>query len=138
MKLLKYGFGIRSLYVGFRRLRKAVVESFGELQKSGAFYETTKANVDALKTSLLTLKFQFGAAFEPIFNAVAPAIKTFIDNLVNAMNALSAFMARLTGKSTYSKVKWVNTATGQAAKNAKELNKQLQKFDELNNLTTLC
>ena len=136
MKLLKYGFGIRSLYVGFRRLRKAVVESFGELQKSGAFYETTKANVDALKTSLLTLKFQFGAAFEPIFNAVAPAIKVFIDNLVTAMNAISAFMARLTGNSTYSKVKWVNTATGQAAKNAKELNKQLQKFDELNNLTT--
>ena len=136
MKLLKYGFGIRSIYVLFRRLRKAVTESFGELQKSGAFFETTRANVEALKTSLLTLKFQFGAAFEPIFNAVAPAIKAFIDNLVSAMNALSAFMARLTGKSTYSKVKWVNTATGQAAKNAKELNKQLQKFDELNNLTT--
>lgn len=136
MKLLKYGFGIRSIYVLFRRLRKAVTESFGELQKSGAFFETTRANVEALKTSLLTLKFQFGAAFEPIFNAVAPAIKAFIDNLVSAMNALSAFMARLTGKSTYSKVKWVNTATGEAAKNAKELNKQLQKFDELNNLTT--
>lgn len=136
MKILKYGFGIRSIYVLFRRLRKAITESFGELQKSGAFYETTRENVESLKTSLLTLKYQFGAAFEPIFNAVAPALKILIDKLVDAMNAVSAFMARLTGNSTYSKVKWVNTATGEAAKNAKELNKQLQKFDELNNLTT--
>lgn len=134
--ILKYGFGIRSLYVLFRRLRKAVVESFGELQNSGAFYETTRQNIESLKTSLLTLKYQFGAAFEPIFNAVAPALKVLIDKLVDAMNAVSAFMARLTGNSTYSRVKWVNTATGEAAKNAKELNKQLQKFDELNNLTT--
>lgn len=136
MKILKYGFGIRSIYVLFRRLRKAITESFGELQKSGAFYETTRENVESLKTSLLTLKYQFGAAFEPIFNAVAPALEVLIDKLVDAMNAVSAFMARLTGNSTYSKVKWVNTATGEAAKNAKELNKQLQKFDELNNLTT--
>lgn len=134
--ILKYGFGIRSIYVLFRRLRKAIVESFGELQNSGAFYETTRQNIESLKTSLLTLKYQFGAAFEPIFNAVAPALKVLIDKLVDAMNAVSAFMARLTGNSTYSKVKWVNTATGEAAKNAKELNKQLQKFDELNNLTT--
>lgn len=134
--ILKYGFGIRSIYVLFRRLRKTLVESFGELQNSGAFYETTRQNIESLKTSLLTLKYQFGAAFEPIFNAVAPALKVLIDKLVDAMNAVSAFMARLTGNSTYSKVKWVNTATGEAAKNAKELNKQLQKFDELNNLTT--
>lgn len=134
--ILKYGFGIRSIYVLFRRFRKTIVESFGELQNSGAFYETTRQNIESLKTSLLTLKYQFGAAFEPIFNAVAPALKILIDKLVDAMNAVSAFMARLTGNSTYSKVKWVNTATGEAAKNAKELNKQLQKFDELNNLTT--
>lgn len=138
--ILKYGFGIRSLYVLFRRLRKAVVESFGELQNSGAFFETTRANVESLKESLTTLKYQFGAAFEPIFNAVAPAIKVFIDKLVEAMNAISAFMARLTGKSTYSKAvynaaKFANN-TGKAAKAQKELNKQLQGFDELNNLTT--
>lgn len=140
MSILKYGFGIRSIYVLFRRLRKAVVESFGELQNSGAFFETTRANVESLKESLTTLKYQFGAAFEPIFNAVAPAIKVFIDKLVEAMNAISAFMARLTGKSTYSKAvynaaKFANN-TGKAAKAQKELNKQLQGFDEINNLTT--
>ena len=140
MKILKYGFGVRSIYVGFRRLRKAVVESFGELQKSGAMWETTKSNVESLKTALATLKFQFGAAFEPIFNAVAPALESFINMLIRAFNALSAFIAKITGRSTYSKVESVTLAaaknTGAAAKNAKELNKQLQKFDELNNLTT--
>ena len=140
MRVLKYAFGIRSLYVLFRRLRKAVIESFGELQTSGAFFQTTKANIDALKTALATLKFQFGAAFEPIFNAIAPALQTFINYLITAMNVISAFMAKLMGKSTYSKVESVTLAvaknTGSAAKNAKELNKQLQKFDELNNLTT--
>ena len=140
MTVLKYGFGIRSLYVGFRRLRKAVVESFGELQKSGAFYETTRANIEALKASLTTLKYQFGAAFEPIFNAIAPALQTLINYLITAANAISAFMAKLTGKSTYSKaVASANDladATGGAAKAQKELNKQLQGFDELNNLSS--
>lgn len=140
MTVLKYGFGIRSLYVLFRRLRKAVVESFGELQKSGAFYETTRANIEALKASLNTLKYQFGAAFEPIFNAIAPALQTLINYLITAANAISAFMAKLTGKSTYSKaVASANDladATGGAAKAQKELNKQLQGFDELNNLSS--
>ena len=140
LKILKYGLGIRSIYVLFRRLRKAVVESFGELQKSGAFFETTKANVDALKTSLATLKFQFGAAFEPIFNAVAPALEAFINYLIKAMNVISALFAKLTGKDTYSKVAAVTLETKNntagAAKAAKDLNKQLQQFDELNNLTS--
>lgn len=140
MKILKYGLGIRSIYVLFRRLRKAVVESFGELQKSGAFFQTTKANIEGLKTSLATLKFQFGAAFEPIFNTVAPALQSFINYLIKAMNVLSAFIAKVSGKDTYSKVAAVTLAaannTASAARAAKELNKQLQGFDELNNLTT--
>lgn len=140
MTILKYGLGIRSLYVLFRRLRTAITDSFTQLQNSGAFYETTKSNIDSLKNSLLTLKYQFGAAFEPIFNYIAPALQTLINYLITAMNVLSAFFAKLTGNSTYSKVKSVTAAaaknTGTAADNAKELNKQLQGFDELNNLTS--
>lgn len=139
-KLLKYVFGIRSMYVLFRRLRKAVQESFGELQNSGAFFQTTRANIEGLKASLSTLKYQFGAAFEPIFNAVAPALQTLIDYLVTAMNVISAFFAKLMGKSTYSRAvagaTSLGKATGGAAKAQKELNRQLQGFDELNNLTS--
>lgn len=137
-KILKYGFGIRSLYVLFRRLRTAVKDSFTELQNSGAYYETTKSNIDALKSSLSTLKYQFGAAFEPIFNTVAPALQTLVNYLVSVMNTLSAFIAKLTGKSTYSKAVASTAAiasnTGSAAGSAAELNKQLQGFDERNNL----
>lgn len=140
MRVLKYAFGIRSLYVLFRRLRKAVVESFGELQNSGAFFQTTRANIESLKASLTTLKFQFGAAFEPIFNAVAPALQKLVDYLITVMNVISAFTAKLMGKSTYSKavanMGSLAKNTGGAAKAQKELNKQLQSFDELNNLTT--
>ena len=140
MKVLKYGFGIRSLYVLFRRLRTAITDSFTELQNSGAFYETTRSNIEALKTSLTTLKYQFGAAFEPIFNTVAPALQTLINYLVAAMNTLSAFIAKITGKSTYSKAvastAEIASNTGSAADNAKEMNKQLQGFDELNNLSS--
>ena len=137
-KILKYAFGIRSMYVLFRRLRSAVKDSFTELQNSGAYYQTTKANIDALKSSLSTLKYQFGAAFEPIFNTVAPALQTLINYLVTVMNTISAFIAKLTGKSTYSKAVASTAAiaanTGSAAGSAAELNKQLQGFDELNNL----
>lgn len=140
MLILKYGFGIRSLYVGFRRLRKAIIESFGELQKSGAFYETTRRNIENLKNSLNLLKYQFGAAFEPIFNAVAPALNVFIQHILKAMNAFSAFTAKLMGKDSYSKAVLKSTeladSTKDAAKAQKELNKQLRGFDELNNLTT--
>lgn len=139
MKILRYGFGIRSLYVLFRRLKEAIKDSFGALQSSGAMFETTRANITALKNSLQTLKFQFGAAFEPIFNAIAPALQTLINYLVTVMNVISAFTAKLMGRSTYSKVSAVLTKTGSAAggaaKNVKELNHQLQGFDELNNLT---
>ena len=138
--ILKYGLGIRSLYVLFRRLRTAITDSFTQLQSSGAFFETTAANVDSLKTALLTLKYQFGAAFEPIFNYIAPALQTFINYLIAAMNVLSAFVAKITGNSTYSKVKSVTAEvaknTSSAADSAKELNKQLQGFDELNNMTS--
>lgn len=138
-KILKYGFGIRSMYVLFRRLRTAVKDSFTELQNSGAYYQTTKANIDALKSSLSTLKYQFGAAFEPIFNTVAPALQTLINYLVTVMNTISAFIAKLTGKSTYSKAVASTAAiadnTGSAAGSAAELNKQLQGFDELNNIS---
>lgn len=137
-KILKYAFGIRSMYVLFRRLRTAVKDSFTELQNSGAYYQTTKANIDALKSSLSTLKYQFGAAFEPIFNTVAPALQTLINYLVTVMNTISAFIAKLTGKSTYSKAvastAAISANTGSAAGSAAELNKQLQGFDELNNL----
>ena len=138
--ILKYGFGIRSLYVLFRRLRTAIKDSFTELQNSGAYYETTKANIDALKSSLSTLKYQFGAAFEPIFNSVAPALQTLINYLITAMNTLSAFIAKITGKNTYSKAVAatgdIASNTGSAADSAKEMNKQLQGFDELNNLSS--
>ena len=138
-KILKYGFGIRSTYVLFRRLRTYVVDAFTELQNSGAYFETTSANVTALSNALSTLKYQFGAAFEPIFNTVAPALETLINYLVAVMNTISAFIAKLTGASTYSKAV-VSTAaiadnTGSAADSAEDLNKQLQGFDELNNLS---
>ena len=138
MKILRYGFGIRSLYVLFRRLKEAIKDSFTQLQYSGAEFETTRANIEALKNSLLTLKYQFGAAFEPIFNTIAPALQTFINYLVAAMNTLSAFFAKLTGRSTYSKVASatakVASSAGSASKAVSDLNKQLQGFDELNNL----
>ena len=138
-KILKYGFGIRSMYVLFRRLRSAIKDAFTELQTSGAFFETTNANVDALSDSLTTLKYQFGAAFEPIFNTVAPALQTLINYLVSVMNTISAFIAKLTGASTYSKAVVATSEiadnTGSAASSAEDLNKQLQGFDELNNLS---
>lgn len=139
MKILRYGFGIRSLYVLFRRLKEAIKDSFGALQSSGAMFEETRANINALKNALLTLKFQFGAAFEPIFNTIAPALQTLINYLISVMNTISAFTAKLMGRSTYSKVAQVmsnvGSSAGGAAKNVKELNHQLQGFDELNNLT---
>lgn len=79
--LVKYGFGIRSLYVLVNKLRSALVDGFKNLsQYSGE----TNGSISMLWSSLERLKNSLATAFAPILTVVAPILSKFIDMLSTA------------------------------------------------------
>ena len=137
MTVMKYAFGVRSMYFLFRRLRTAVKEAFTEMAKSSP---EVGAAIRNLQTALNGLKGSLATAFAPIFTAVAPALTYLINMLTAAMNALGAFFAALTGQNSYKKAVGVAKAAGgsasksakKAKKDVKDLKRELMGFDELN------
>lgn len=131
--ILKYGIGIRTLYVLFRKLKQYTVEAVKAFAENDP---ETKKNIDELKASLSALKGSWGAAFAPILNAVIPVLQTLIGWLAKAASAIAQFFAVLSGKGTFKKA-IANTGKlsdnlGGAADNAKEAKKQLMGIDTLN------
>ena len=93
---LKYGLGIRSVYVLIGRLRRAIIEGFGNLAQ---YSSETNGSISMLMSSLTMLKNAFAVAFAPILNVVAPYLSTFINMVSTAANKVGQFFAALTGKS---------------------------------------
>lgn len=132
-KLLKYLFGIRSLYVLFNKLRSALVDGFKNLaQYSGS----TNGAISGLISSLTQLKNSFATAFAPILTAVAPALNYLISLLNSAVTAIAQFMAALTGQKTFTKATKVQQNYAESLKKtggaAKEAKGELASFDKLN------
>ena len=97
--------------------------------------------MDNLTSSLLTLKNQIGAAIGQALDGIAPILMKIVGWVTAAIDALSQFFAVLQGKSTYTRAKqvsvqWQDTADniGSANANAKELQRTLLGFDEINAL----
>lgn len=132
-KLLKYLFGIRSLYTLFNKLRGALVDGFKNLaQYSGS----TNGVISGLISSLTQLKNSFATAFAPILTAVAPALNYLIGLLNSAVTAIAQFMAALTGQKTFTKATKVQENYAESLKKtggaAKEAKSELASFDKLN------
>lgn len=128
--VLKYAFGIRSMFFLFRRLRAAISEGFGELKKQNP---EVKAALDSLSKSFNGLKGSLAAAFAPIVTAVAPMLTTLINMLTRAINTIGAFFAALTGKSTVAQsIGAIGSSAGKSSGKVKELKRELAGFDELN------
>lgn len=133
--LLKYGLGIRSLYVLANVLRRSLVEGFQELVKYDA---ETNASISAVVSSLSTLKNSLATAFAPIVNVVAPILAQFIDMLATAISYVGMFFSVMTGKTTYTKAIAVQKdyaasleGTASAAGSAAEAIKNLSGLDEI-------
>ena len=129
--MLKYGLGIRSLFVLFNRLRGALKESFDSLS---SYDPRVRASLRSLSASLNGLKGSLAPAFAPILTAVTPALTALINLLTRATNAVGMFMAALTGQSYYTAAQGVasigDSATGSSGA-VKELKRQLAGFDQL-------
>ena len=140
--ILKYAFGIRSLFVLVNKLRSALVDGFKNLaQYSGE----TNNSISMLMSSLTQLKNAFAAAFAPILNVVAPILNTLIQKIISVVNTFGQLTSALTGKTTYVKAKKVQqdyakslNSNANSAKNAKKANEELKRtilsFDQINKM----
>lgn len=135
--MLKYGLGIRSMYVLFNKLRNAIKEGFGNLAQVSAPVNTA---ISSLKSSLTQLKNSLATAFAPILTAVAPMLTTLINMLSKAATYVGMFIAALTGQKTFTKAVAVQEdyaagleKTSSAAKDAaKAMKGYLSPLDEIN------
>lgn len=134
--IMKYAFGIRSLFVLVNKLRSALVEGFKNLAQFNDGVNPTNTALSNLKSALTQLKNSFAVAFSPILTVIEPILTRLISLLSTAMNYVGQFFAALTGASTFTKAIKVQenyakslNGTASAAKKAK---KSLYAFDELN------
>jgi len=142
LTILKYGFGIRSLFFLFRRLRNALTEG---LKSLAAVNPELNSSISGMMGALTNLRNAFASAFSPIIQVVAPIITYFINMLTAAVNHIGMLIAALTGKPFYkasgATAKFAGTtekagkAAGKTAKAVKEEKRQLASFDKLDILS---
>ena len=132
-KLLAYGFGIRSVYMLFRKLRSAIGEGIKNLVQVDK--ETNNA-VSGMVSSFSQVKNSIAAAFAPIITMVAPYITRLMDMLNAAISKIGQFFAALSGKGTFTKAVKVQQDYAKSLNgtttSAKKASKALYAFDELN------
>ena len=130
--VLKYGFGIRSIFLLYRKLRAVMKEGLTSMAQQ---FTETRVQVESLKNSWSGFKASLVSAFQPIFSYVVPALVTLINYLTSAMNTLANFFAILTGQGWYYKAKKGNQSVaksiGGTGAAAKEANEQLAEYDDL-------
>lgn len=139
--LLKYGLGIRSLYVLFNKLRSAIVAGMNNLVQ---YSSETNSSVSLLSNSMSQLKNAAAAMAAPLLNAIAPALNQIIQLCISAANAINQLISALTGKGTWIRAKKQTNnyaaglkKTGSSAKKAaKDIQLSVLAFDELNQLTS--
>ncbi len=137
-----------ALYRAIRSAIKSVSAGIKEgLQNLAMFsyqmkeLDTHKANkVLSLYTSnFLYLKNAIATAVIPVLKMLEPIIDSVINRMVDFINIIAQLGSFLSGSTTYTRAKYyykdyaesLDKASGSAAK----LNKQLAKFDEINNIT---
>lgn len=110
-------YGIRSAFYGVRNA-------------ANEFLSSQDATARQLSANISYLKYAIGASLAPVIEFIT----NLIYNLLKAIQSLVYFFARI---NIFSRASAKNLASGagSAGKTTKELKKQLQAFDELNNIT---
>ena len=118
---------------------RAVLNNVGDGFQSLAIHSAKfNESMSDLINSSKTLGYSVSAMVSPLINALAPALKSIIELITRAVNALNQLFSALAGFSTWNKAKkftdsWADSLKG-ANSAAKELKKTVLGFDELNQL----
>ena len=135
--ILRYGFGIRSLYFLFRRLRKYAKESLDEMAKS---FPEVNTQMSRAVTALNKMKGALGTAIQPLLNVVVPVLEKVANLISRILSLIGSVFAMFTGQGKIYQAVATQTdyaasldKTGASAKKAKkELEGYLSPIDEIN------
>lgn len=131
--LLRYGLGVRSLFALMNKLRSALVDGYKNLAR---YSSRTTAAISSIMSALTRLKNSFASAFDPILQAVAPALVTLINLISEAVSRIGMLTAALTGAKTFTKATTIQEdyakSLDKTSKAAKKEKAVLASFDELN------
>ena len=133
--MMKYGLGIRSLYVLFRKLRSAITEGINNLVQYNGGINQTNAAMSQLMSSLAYLKNAWAAAFSPILSYVAPVLSRLISMIATVVNTIGKLFAALSGKTSFTAAKYkqndyaagLSSGGGSKGKSAQEKYEEAQK-----------
>lgn len=135
--IVKWGFGIRSVFIAYRKLRAAISEAWKNMAQINDGNNAVNKSLSEVTSSLTYLKNSFGAAFAPILTVVAPIISKFVDMMADAANAVGMLIARLSGQKTFLKAIKVYKDYAKSIKDSnKEQKQQLANYDKLNNVSS--
>ena len=131
---------VRSAIKGISTACKEGVNNLA--QYSAALNSTDAAAANATMSeyasTLLQVKNSVGAAVMPALAALLPVINTIASAFITAANAVNQFFQALRGQSTFTKAKKNTVDYAKSLKSAsgaaKELQKTLLGFDEINRL----
>ena len=128
----------------FTYIRNSIMSMSGLSVVTGVFTDFNNRmreayqNNEAIQSALARLRGALYAAFNPIYEAVVPALVTLVNWLSKAISYISAFLSALSGKSLKENTQGAQKlakAVGGVGGAAKEANKQLAQFDRLNTLS---
>ena len=119
--------GARGLQSILNRLRNSILAGFKDIYNQDKQFKT---QIDTIKQKVLDIQVAFAEALMPVIQMALPYIKQLLDWVMSLLGVLTRFISTVTGIKAYSKaIKGLGGAAQQA-------NKQLSKFDELNNLSS--
>lgn len=138
--------GMSVLYSSVFRMITAINQGLAEgMQNLAQYSERTNQSISSLMSSMTQLKNSFATAFAPILDVVAPYLVTFINLISKAVTYVGMFFAALSGRTSFVKAIPVTEdfaagldktagSANDANEAAKELEKTLLGFDEINKL----
>lgn len=132
--IMKYAFGVRSLFFLIRRLRTFLLEG---LQGLGEAYAPFGQTIQSFKNALNELKGSFISAFAPIASTVIPILNTLMSAITAVLNKIAMLFAALRGQTSYLKANVVpateaaGSAASGAADAAEKYKKTLAGFDDV-------
>jgi len=129
-------FKLMLIRMAMRAVISGVRDGFQNLAR---YSDQVNESLSMLMSSLTQLKNSLATAFAPILNAIAPMLSYLINLLSQAMTAIGQFFAALTGQKTFVVAQKVQQnyrdSLDATSEKAKELQRDLMGFDEINKLS---
>jgi hypothetical protein len=128
--ILRYGLGIRGLFMLFRKLRGYVQEAFKVMAQE---IPEVNDSISRLGTAFKQLKASFGTAFQPLLQVIEPILTRIIQRLAELMNQIARLFASLTGQNYIYEATVANYDYAKSVEAAEKANNgALASFDKLN------